>query len=163
MTSNTILFCLFQVVQLTPVLKFRRRRLCIECLRACPEDAFGRHVPLSARLVRLERYSDALSLCQKWFDPREPPEFGGTAFDPPHRDMISSEEAEKMFARRKLDDGVQAAVLLNAAIATFRLWGDCPESHQYLELGTRINPLILFKVLGRIATPSAPILLQCYT
>ncbi|KAJ7439057.1 hypothetical protein B0H11DRAFT_1934832 [Mycena galericulata] len=44
---------------------------------------------LSAYLFQLGLYSDALSLCQKSFDPQNPPEVGGTAFDPPHRDMTA--------------------------------------------------------------------------
>ncbi|KAJ7500988.1 hypothetical protein B0H11DRAFT_2275351 [Mycena galericulata] len=44
---------------------------------------------LSAYLFQLGLYSDALSLCEKWFNPQNPPELGGTAFDPPHRDMIA--------------------------------------------------------------------------
>jgi hypothetical protein len=49
-----------------------------------------------------------------------------------------------MVAKRQADAGVQGAVVHTAALAAFRLWGDCPESRQYLELAVRINPLILF-------------------
>ncbi|KAJ7435785.1 hypothetical protein B0H11DRAFT_2112715 [Mycena galericulata] len=131
-------------------------RLSVQALRVSPQDAFGQHVPLSAYLFHLGRHLDALSFCQKWFDPQNPPELGGTAFDPPHRDIISSKEADRMFARRKQEDGVQGAVLHTAAVSAFTLWGDCPESRQYLELGAKINPLILFKILGRIAIPKRP-------
>ncbi|KAJ7470245.1 hypothetical protein B0H11DRAFT_2196505 [Mycena galericulata] len=64
-------------------------RISVQALRVSPEDAFGQHVPLSAYLFQLGVYPDALSLCEKWFNPQNPPELGGTAFDPPHRDMIA--------------------------------------------------------------------------
>ena len=59
-----------------------------------------------------------------------------------------------MIANCQSDDGIQGAVMHNAALMAFKLWGDCPESRQYLELAARIDPLILFKILGRIAIPS---------
>ncbi|KAJ7620881.1 hypothetical protein DFH06DRAFT_62797 [Mycena polygramma] len=131
-------------------------KLSIHALRICREDAFGQHLPLSSLLARLQRYEDALSLCQKWFHPTDPPLLGGTAFDPPHRDLLSETEKDEMFAMRENDFGVQGAVVHTAALSAFKLWGDCPESRQYLELAARINPLILFKILGRIAIPKRP-------
>ncbi|KAJ7444359.1 hypothetical protein FB451DRAFT_1038671, partial [Mycena latifolia] len=131
-------------------------KLGVQVLRACPEDAFGQHVSLGSLLVLLERYSEALSFCQKWFHPDNPPDLGGTAFDPPHHEMISATEADQMVADRELDNGAQGAVVHTAALAAFKLWGDCPESRQYLELAARINPLILLKILGRIDIPKRP-------
>ncbi|KAJ7450699.1 hypothetical protein B0H11DRAFT_2246647 [Mycena galericulata] len=72
---------------------------------------------LSAYLFQLGLYSDALSLCQKWFDPQNPPKLGGTAFDPPHRAMVAGNNADDTFARRNVENGVQGAVLHTAAIA----------------------------------------------
>ncbi|KAJ7098451.1 hypothetical protein C8R43DRAFT_964238 [Mycena crocata] len=101
----------------TPVANFfwgvlmTRPKMSVQVLRICPEDSFGQHVPLSAVLARLGRYSDALSLC---------------------------------------------GVVHTAALSAFKLWGGCPESQQYLELAVRINPLILFKILGRISIPKRP-------
>ncbi|KAJ7020722.1 hypothetical protein C8F04DRAFT_285669 [Mycena alexandri] len=144
-------------------------RMSVQALRICPEDSFGQHVPLTSLLVRLERYADALSLCQKWITasessspldviiPMSPrPELGGTAFDPPHRELLSVVDMDSMIANRQKEEGVQGAVVHNAALSTFKLWGDCPQSRQYLELAARINPLILFKILGQITVPKRP-------
>jgi hypothetical protein len=64
-------------------------------------------------------------------------------------------DKDAIFASRHEEYGIQGAVVHTAAYSAFKLWGDCTESRQYLELGSRINPLILFKILGRIAIPSA--------
>ncbi|KAJ6589753.1 hypothetical protein B0H19DRAFT_1104631 [Mycena capillaripes] len=131
-------------------------RLSVQALRICPEDSFGQHVALASLLARLDRYEDALYLCQQWFHPADPPELGGTAFDPPHRELLSETEMDEMIATRETDSGVQGAVVHTAALAAFKLWGDCPQSQQYLELAARVNPLILFKILGQIDIPKRP-------
>lgn len=82
------------------------------------------------------------------------PELGGTAFDPPHRELLTAVEMDDMIANRQTDEGVHGAVVHNAALAAFKLWDDSPQSRQYLELAARMNPLILFKILGRITVPS---------
>jgi hypothetical protein len=48
---------------------------------------------------------------------------------------------DEMVAKRQADMVVQGAVVHTAALAAFRLWGDCPELRQYLEQAVRINPL----------------------
>ncbi|KAJ7443380.1 hypothetical protein FB451DRAFT_1190156 [Mycena latifolia] len=122
------------------------------------QSAFGngqRDVSLGSLRIFLEHYSEGL-FCQKWFHPDNPPDLGGTAFDPPYRGTISSTEADQMVADRELEREAQGAVVHTAALAAFKLWGDSPESRQYLELAAKINPLILFKILGRIDIPKRP-------
>ncbi|KAJ7772227.1 hypothetical protein B0H16DRAFT_1714436 [Mycena metata] len=136
--------------------QFELAALSIQALRICPEDSFGQHVPLTSLLIRLERYTDALSLCQKWISEPPPPpdmglipipprpELGGTAFDPPHCELLTAVEMDDMIANRQTDEGVHGAV------------DDSPQSRQYLELAARMNPLILFKILGWITVPKRP-------
>ncbi|KAJ7692239.1 hypothetical protein B0H17DRAFT_1200578 [Mycena rosella] len=118
------------------------------------DKSSAHHMTLPSLPFIRGRHSGALSFCQKWFHPDSPRELGGTAFDPPHRDMISVAEVDEMIAGREEEYGIQGAVLHTATLAAFRLWGDCPESRQYIGLAPRIDPLILFKILGRIAIPS---------
>jgi hypothetical protein len=120
------------------------RRPSIQVLRICPEDSFGRHVPLASLLARLERYSDALSLCQKWFHPADPQDLGGTAFDPSHRDLLSGVGWTRWSRSARRIWGCKVRSSTRRHSRRERLWGDCPESRQYLELAVRINPLIFF-------------------
>ncbi|KAJ7245319.1 hypothetical protein C8J57DRAFT_761526 [Mycena rebaudengoi] len=131
-------------------------RIGTDLLRISPEDGFGQHVTLGSLLARMGRHADSLSFCQKWFNPDVPPDGGGISFTPPRSELFSIMDKDAIFASRHEEYWIQGAVVHTAAYSAFKLWGDCTESRQYLELGSRINPLILFKILGRIAIPKRP-------
>ncbi|TFK93915.1 hypothetical protein K466DRAFT_49524 [Polyporus arcularius HHB13444] len=46
--------------------------------------------------------------------------------------------------------------MLDAALATYRLWGDCELGRQYLILGAQGNPGLMAKILAQIPRPDAP-------
>ncbi|KAF9007115.1 hypothetical protein BDQ17DRAFT_1351458 [Cyathus striatus] len=123
----------------------------IEMLRLCPGDNLCNRVWLGSHLLRIGRDADALYFAQVRLIEAEYVSLiqGGTAFKPPARKLIPvSEEDRYKYSR--------CALLYTAALASFRLWGDCPESQQYLKLAARSNPLILLKVLGKIRQPEKP-------
>ncbi|KAJ7452748.1 hypothetical protein B0H11DRAFT_283446 [Mycena galericulata] len=125
----------------------------IEMLRLCPGDSMNQRSWLGSLLLRLGRYADALYFAQVWIDATEgdgtPPPRGGTAFQAPRRSLLS-EEREKTLSDPFWSPAIQ---LHNAALASFKLWGDCPEAAQYLRMAVRANPHILVKILGRRSRP----------
>ncbi|KAJ6575749.1 hypothetical protein DFH09DRAFT_915347 [Mycena vulgaris] len=125
----------------------------IEMMRLCPGDSMNQRSWLGSMLLRVGRYADALYFAQTWIAATEgegtPPERGGTAFKAPHRDLFS-EEREKLLS----EPFWSPAILLHtAALAAFRLWGDCPQAAQYLRIAARANSHILSKILGRRSRP----------
>jgi hypothetical protein len=107
---------------------------------------------LGSVLVRLGRYSDALFFAQIWLRPFSHdrggiPIRGGTAFSEPSREQMLAEREQQL---SKHGDG---AFLYTAALASFKLWGDCPQSRQYLKTAANANPNVLLKVLGRVSRP----------
>jgi hypothetical protein len=126
-----------------------RRKTMIEMLRLCPGDNLAQRRWLGSVLNRLGRYSDALFFAQVWLlhDRGEIPIRGGTAFSEPSRELIPTEREQKL---SKHGDG---AFLYTAALASFQLWGDCPQSRQHLKTAASANPNVLLKVLGRVSRP----------
>ncbi|KAI0632430.1 hypothetical protein C8Q77DRAFT_1125683 [Trametes polyzona] len=126
----------------------------IETLRLCHGDNMGQRYLLSALLLKAQRYADALSFCQVWLDPQYDGQgrpHGGCVFAPPNPAPLTPE-----FVKRHSEPWSPGNLLLNAAYAAFRLYGDCELARQYLLLGTRANPHIFTKVLGRRPQPIAP-------
>lgn len=104
-------------------------------------------------LLHASRPSDALSFVQTWLDPRADrgsiPPRGGTAFEPPSPRPLSVERYEQ------LKDWCLGALPYTAALAAFKLWGNCALACQYLRIGAAVNPIILTKILGRSSKPSS--------
>ncbi|KAF9007114.1 hypothetical protein BDQ17DRAFT_1302547 [Cyathus striatus] len=122
--------------------------LMIEMLRLCPEDNMGNRTWLGTLLVRLGRYADALYFVQVRLEDQGDVELlkpckGGTLFKPPARNFVPEE-------------GEDCSLLHTAAIASFKLWGDCADSRRYLKIAAKSNPLVLLKVLGKIRQPGKP-------
>ncbi|KAI0356592.1 hypothetical protein OH77DRAFT_1400962 [Trametes cingulata] len=126
-----------------------------ETLRLCHGDNMGQRYLLSTLLLKAERYADALSFCQVWFDPRYDGEGrprGGCVFEPPNPEPLTQRMIDWLS-----EPWSPASLLLDAAYASFRLWGDCVLARQYLRLGTRANPLIFTKILAMRDQPTAPL------
>lgn len=49
---------------------------------------------------------------------------------------------------------IKASFLYDAAYAAFKLWGDCELARQYLLLGSKLNPIVLVKILGKVEQQS---------
>ena len=119
-------------------------------LRLCPGDNLGQRDWLGSILVRLGRYADALSFAQIWLAASEhgdTPPRGGTTFPPPSRGLLPKERAES------LAQWGQGAILHTAAIASFKLFGDCPQSREFLAIAAKAQPNVLLKVLALVARP----------
>lgn len=121
-------------------------------LRLCPGDNLGQRTWLGSLLLRADRTSDALSFVQVWLSPAagrgEIIPHGGTDFGKPSSDHLSTSREEDLL------DYAQGALVYTAAIASFKLFGDCPLSSQYLRIAAKLNPNILVKILGKKKPPS---------
>ncbi|KAJ6623261.1 hypothetical protein B0H10DRAFT_808582 [Mycena sp. CBHHK59/15] len=136
--------------------KYRRSTdTMIEMLRLCPGDNMNQRSWLGSLLIRVGRYTDALFFAQVWITSTEgggaPPPRGGTAFQTPHRDLLSDAH-EKSLSEPYSAPGV---LLHTAALASFKLWGSCPQAAQYLRVAAKANPHILTKILGRRSQPDS--------
>lgn len=124
----------------------------IEMLRLCPGDNLGQRYWLGSLLLRVGRFSDALSFAQQWMSDSlsgvHITAHGGTKFGKPHSTPLLASEEDKLAKYFK------DALVYTAAYASFKLYGDCPQSQQYLRLAAKINPIILVKILAKIAAPS---------
>ncbi|KAK0199280.1 hypothetical protein DFS33DRAFT_1457463 [Desarmillaria ectypa] len=123
-----------------------------EMLRLCPGDNLNQCTWLGP-LCRLECYSDALYFARLWMEDllvdRQvyvPPYRGGTAFKAPEPKLFSPEVEKEV-------DLSPCSMSYAAALAAFKLWGDCEESRQYLRIASKANPHVMVKVLGRIKYP----------
>lgn len=121
----------------------------IEMLRLCPGDNTSQRTWLGSMLLCAGRTADALSFVKQWLahNRRQTPPRGGTIFQTPSSDCLSPEHEQALLKR---GDG---SMLHTAALACFRLWGDCPVARQYLRLAAHANPVILTKILARIDKP----------
>ncbi|KAG2030373.1 hypothetical protein BDR03DRAFT_929088 [Suillus americanus] len=121
----------------------------IEMLRLCPGDNMSQRTWLGSMLLSAGRPTDALSFVKQWLahNRRQTPPRGGTIFQTPTSDCLSSEHEQALLKR---GDG---SMLHTAALACFRLWGDCPVARQYLRLAAHANPTILTKILAKIDKP----------
>ncbi len=130
---------------------FSFRNAIIEMLRLCPGDNMGQRYWLGSVLLQAGRTADALSFAQAWFDPEYygnwPPR-GGCEFNPPSQAVLSAEVVER------LKKGGHTSLLYTAALASYKLWGDCEIARQYLRCAANVNPHVLLKVLARVDRPS---------
>jgi len=122
----------------------------IEMLRLCPRDNLGQRDWLGSILVRLGRYADALSFAQIWVAASEhgdTPPRGRTTFPLPSQDLLPRDRAKSL---AELGPG---GILHTAAIASFKLFGDCPQSREFLSIAAKAQPNVLLKVLALVARP----------
>ena len=127
-------------------LTFRRgnRDMMINMLRLCPSDNLGKRMILPAILVLADRPEQALSFAQGWIENEEAHPDGST---PPSKTPLTP-----AFIGRQRKWGC-AEHYYSAALAAFRLWGDCEIARQYLHMGARLNPAVLRKVLAQKEQP----------
>jgi hypothetical protein len=133
----------------------------IEMLRLCPGDNMSQRTWLGSALIRVGRYADALFFAQIWLHPFAQdkggiPPRGGTAFQPPGNDQMTVER------EKTLSEWGCGAQLYTAALASFRLFGDCPQSQQYLRIAARANPHVLIKILGQRSRPGSVFVYICH-
>ncbi|KAI0676908.1 hypothetical protein C8Q78DRAFT_1086899 [Trametes maxima] len=125
----------------------------IEMLRLCPGDNMGQRDWLGSVLLQAGRVENALSFAQAWLDPKHSngsfPDRGGCAFGPPSKTPLSQDFVDR---EKKYGDG---AILYTAALASFKLWGDCEIARQYLQISACLNPHVLLKVLGKVDRPKS--------
>lgn len=123
----------------------------IEMLRLCPGDNMAQRTWLGSMLISAGRPSEALSFVKTWLahNRQETPPRGGTVFQTPSSDCLSTEHEEYL---SRHGDG---SMLHSAALASFQLWGNCPVARQYLRIAARANPVILTKILARLDRPRA--------
>ncbi|KAG1749288.1 hypothetical protein EDB19DRAFT_1681840 [Suillus lakei] len=121
----------------------------IEMLRLCPGDNMAQRTWHGSMLLSAGRTAEALSFVKQWLahNRRQTPPRGGTIFQTPSSDCLSSEHEQALLKR---GDG---SMLHTAALACFRLWGDCPVARQYLRLAACANPVILTKILAKLDKP----------
>ncbi|KAF6749849.1 hypothetical protein DFP72DRAFT_852120 [Ephemerocybe angulata] len=131
------------------------RRIWIELLRLSSNDNMGTRTCLGSALIRDGRYTDALSFAQNWLKPsrgssESHPPCGGTVFATPTQDLLSNDDEVRL---TKLGF-VIGELAYTAALASFKVFGDCPLSTQYLRMASKINPHIILRILGRIRQPN---------
>ncbi|KAF5326328.1 hypothetical protein D9611_000723 [Ephemerocybe angulata] len=120
----------------------------IEMLRLCPGDNMGIRCGLGSSLIRDGRYADALSFAQVWSSEDTmkaggiPPR-GGTVFKEPKREPLSVAEETRLSGRYDCTE-----LMHTAALASFKLFGDCELSRQYLRIASKVNPFILVRILA---------------
>jgi hypothetical protein len=124
-------------------------------LRLCPGDNLSQRFWAGSVLLHADRASDALSFAQIWLDPLATergmiPPRGGTAFLPPSSEVMPDERYQQ------LQKWCKGCLAYTGALASFKLWGNCPLARQYLRIGVAINPFILTKILSRAEPPSMP-------
>ncbi|KAI0637854.1 hypothetical protein C8Q77DRAFT_1047446 [Trametes polyzona] len=123
----------------------------IEMLRLCPGDNLGQRYWLGPVLCQAGRYAQALSFAQAWLNlgnAHYPPR-GGCKFDPPSQAPLT-----EPFIQKNKGKG-PGGMLYTAALASFKLWGDCEIARQYLKLAASANPHVLLKVLGKVDAPKS--------
>lgn len=123
-----------------------------ETLRLCPGDNMGQRDWMGSVLMKAGRSQDALSFCQAWTEPETmrtgtPPPLGGCKFDPPSQTPLSQERLGGF-------KYCESSLIYPAALAAFKLWGDCELARQYLKLAAELNPHVLRKILARAEQPA---------
>ncbi|KAF5326334.1 hypothetical protein D9611_000725 [Ephemerocybe angulata] len=127
----------------------------IELLRLSSNDNMGTRTCLGSALIRDGRYTDALSFAQNWLKPprgssESHPPHGGTVFATPTQDLLSNDDEVRL---TKLAF-VVGELAYTAALASFKVFGDCPLSTQYLRMASKINPHIILRIIGRVRQPN---------
>ncbi|EJF62935.1 hypothetical protein DICSQDRAFT_168605 [Dichomitus squalens LYAD-421 SS1] len=126
----------------------------VETLRLCQGDNMGQRSFLPPLLLRAKRYEDALSFCQVWLDPQydgKQRPLGGCAFAAPDPEPLS-----QAFVDWHTESWRPTDLLLNAALASYHLYGDCEQARQYLSLGAKGNTRIMCEIWVRSRQPTKP-------
>lgn len=127
-------------------------------LRLCPGDNLSQRDWLGSVLLRAGRISDALSFALAWLGPAaDRGAHGGTDFAKPSYEPLSAER------EKELSPWTKANLALTAALASFKLFGDCPASRQYLRIGAKLNPTVMIKILARRPPPGQRIFYKVST
>jgi hypothetical protein len=102
-------------------------------------------------LLHTGRSSDALSFAQAWLanDGSDIPK-GGTIFKTPSERPLPEARAAKL---KKWSEG---NIAYTAALASFRLSGDCAQSRQYLAIAAATNPQVVTRIVGKVTKPGMP-------
>ncbi|KAF9052450.1 hypothetical protein BDZ89DRAFT_428557 [Hymenopellis radicata] len=140
----------------------------IRMLRLAPTDEMSQRFDLGSHLSRLRRYAEALAFVQAWMGQEmiskrcgiipsrhtgAPPPQGGTLAlrrKNPKKEPFYTEDEEKDH------EWGEAAFLYSAALASFKLWGNCPSAQQYLRLAVKVCPYIMVKILAKVPKPQTP-------
>jgi hypothetical protein len=126
----------------------------MELFRLDWEDRMNQKVWVGAVLNRLGRDEDALFHSQQWLEDETkrdgPPERAGSVFKKPVR-KIGDAVNEKYYSE------CATGIIYTAALSSFRLWGDCQESRQYVRAAAKANPHVLVRIMGRRSRPG-----MCY-
>lgn len=125
----------------------------IEMLRLCPIDNLGRRDWLGAVLLKAGRSADALSFVETWLrdevlETEDPPPRGGCIFYKPIQQPLTKAKFERLKTR------CRAGMTYSAALASFKLWGDCELARQYLIISAEQGGLVLLKILAKVNQPS---------
>ncbi|CAA7262664.1 unnamed protein product [Cyclocybe aegerita] len=123
-----------------------------EMLRLCPGDNLGQRYWMGSMLCQANRFSDALFFAQAWLTEHtrktgDPPARGGTAFAAPSPAVPPTIDAERLRWEG-------CSLLYTAALASFKVYGDCEQSKKYLIMATQSNPNILIKILAKVPRPA---------
>ncbi|KAI0751404.1 hypothetical protein C8Q80DRAFT_1268646 [Daedaleopsis nitida] len=122
----------------------------IEMLRLCPGDNMGQRDWLGSFLLQAGRTAHALSFVQTWLSlPKDvywPPR-GGCTFEAPSQELLTAEFIEQ---NKKWGP---ASMLYTAALASFKLWGDCELARQYLRVAASANPYVFVRILAKVDQP----------
>lgn len=113
----------------------------------------GQRQWLGSHLIRTGRLNDALFFAQAWLTPD-----ARKGISPPSAGILFKEPSQKVMPiahEEGLAKSGPGSFLYTAALASFKLYGDCPQSRQYLKLAAKAQPNVLIKVLGRIARPGS--------
>ncbi|RPD61881.1 hypothetical protein L226DRAFT_535256 [Lentinus tigrinus ALCF2SS1-7] len=122
-----------------------------ESLRVSYDDEIGQRHMLGTLLLKAGRYEDALGLCRVWLDPNWD-RYPRVRIHWNKQTYILEPLNDKIVEYQRKGSGA-ACELFNAALAAFRLKGDCELARQCLRLGAEICPLIMTRLLGRMKRP----------
>lgn len=130
------------------------RDVVVEMLRLCPGDNMGQRSWMGSILLQAGRPKDALHFSQRWLEKKtrydgSTPKAAGCDF--------ATEPFKDPMPQYLIDDISQwtpACHLYCAALAAFKLWGDCELARQYFQLAIKLNPNVMMKILGKIEQPS---------
>ncbi|TBU48452.1 hypothetical protein BD309DRAFT_997599 [Dichomitus squalens] len=129
--------------------------LTTEILRINPSDNMGMRYTFGSILLLSGRIEDALSFSLAWINAKNgTPLRGGCAFERPTGAPLSQDVLA--FHRVKCPWVVASEHFLTAALAAFRLWGDCGLARQCLSMGAHTCPIVMRRILGGSAKPHGP-------
>lgn len=116
-------------------------------MRLDSQDSLGQHTHLPSLLILTKQYNNALSISQAWIRD-EQAYINVEAPLPPSWIPLATEEVENYSTGYS-----KAEWFYSAAIAAFKVRGDCMTARQYLHIGARLNPHILLRVLVKVERP----------